>query len=101
MRRVLSVLLLAFLVASPLTAQRDLTPLDVVTMKSVAGVFPSPDGHRIAFTRSEPRRPADPPGAAYTTLSLVDADGERVLVAGAANVGGVEWWPDGSALTFV
>ena len=99
MRRLPIVLLLA-VVAGPLAAQRALTPMDVVLMRSVSGVHPSPDGARIAFTRSEPRRPADPPGAAYTTLHVLDTGGERVLVAGAANVGGVEWRPDGSALTF-
>jgi dipeptidyl aminopeptidase/acylaminoacyl peptidase len=101
MRRVAPVLCLAFLIASPLLAQRALTPLDVVTMKSVAGAFPSPDGSRIAFTRSEPRGPTAPPGAAYTALYVLDAGGERALVAGAANVGGVAWRPDGSAATFV
>ena len=100
MRRVTSAFLLALLIAPPLLAQRDLTPLDVVTMKSVAGVFPSPDGRRIAFTRSEPRRPADPPGVAYTTLHVLDAGGERTLVAGAADVGGVAW-RDASTLTFL
>jgi len=101
MRRVAPVLCLAFLIASPLLAQRALTPLDVVTMKSVAGAFPSPDGSRIAFTRSEPRGPTAPPGAAYTALYVLDAGGEQALVAGAANVGGVAWRPDGSAATFV
>jgi len=90
------------LVTAPAAAQRDLTPLDVVTLKSVGGVYPSPDGTRLAFTRSEPRLPTDRPGAAYTTLYLVDADGtERALAAGHRTVSGVAWRPDGSAVTFL
>ncbi|MDH5197772.1 MAG: alpha/beta fold hydrolase, partial [Gemmatimonadota bacterium] len=102
MRRHISALLLALLVAPPLMAQRDLTPLDVVTMKTVSDVLPSPDGTRIAFTRSEPRLPSDPPGSAYTGLYLLDADGaERPLAAGHRSIGGVAWQPDGSAVTFL
>ncbi|HEX9631398.1 MAG TPA: alpha/beta fold hydrolase [Gemmatimonadales bacterium] len=101
MRRIVPVLCSAFLVAPPLAAQRDLTPLDVVTMKSVTGAIPSPDGSRIAFTRSEPRGPTAAPGAAYTTLSLLDGGGERGLVTGAVNIGTVAWQPDGAAVTFL
>lgn len=100
MKRLLVGIALVLVAASPLVAQRDLTPLDVVTMKSVTGVFPSPDGRRIAFTRSEPRGPAAPPGAAYTTLFLLDAGGERALVDGAANVGSVGWRDPGT-ITFL
>ncbi len=93
---------LSVLVASTVSAQRDLTPLDVVTMRSVSGVYPSPDGSHVAFTRSEPRTPADEPGSAYDGLYLlVDASGERPLAAGNRNVGSVSWIPDGSAITFL
>jgi dipeptidyl aminopeptidase/acylaminoacyl peptidase len=93
---------LSLLVAPAASAQRDLTPLDVVTMRSVSGVYPSPNGIRVAFTRTEPRTPAGEPGSAYGGLYLlVDAEGERPLAAGNRNVGGVSWMPDGSAITFL
>ncbi|MBT8398701.1 MAG: PD40 domain-containing protein [Gemmatimonadetes bacterium] len=83
-------------------AGRDLTPMDVATMKSVTGVYPSPDGSRIAFTRSEPRGPADSPGGAYTNLYMLGGDhGPRPLVAGKRNVVGVAWHPGGNLLTFL
>jgi dipeptidyl aminopeptidase/acylaminoacyl peptidase len=83
-------------------AQRDLSPLDVVTLRSVSGVYPSPDGAHLAFTRSEPRTPADEPGSAYHGLYLLgDDSGERSLAAGQRSVGGVSWIPDGSAITFL
>ncbi len=102
MRRPLWSLVLLCLYGSPALAQRDLTPVDVVTLKSVSGVYPSRDGARIAFTRSEPRLPTDQPGSAYTTLYLLDVDGqERPLAAGDRVVSGVAWRPDGSAVTFL
>jgi Tol biopolymer transport system component len=102
MRRLLVVSVLAVLCAPSLRAQRDLTPLDVVTMRTVTGVFPALVGTRIAFTRSEPRLPSDPPGPAYTGLYLLDRDGtERPLAAGHRNIGGVDWWPGGPEVTFL
>ncbi len=101
-KQILSVIVGAVLLAPTAWAQRDLTPLDVVTMKSVSGVYPSPDGATIAFTRSEPRGPADPSGGAYGGLYVLNADDtERVLVAGRRNIAGVAWMPDGSAITFL
>jgi dipeptidyl aminopeptidase/acylaminoacyl peptidase len=84
-----------------LAAQRDLSPLDVVTMRSVSGVYPSPDGTQIAFTRTEPRTPRDAPGGSFNGLYLLGADGrERPLVADKRNVNGVSWHPNGT-LTFL
>jgi dipeptidyl aminopeptidase/acylaminoacyl peptidase len=81
---------------------RDLTPLDVVLMKSVTGAFPSPDGSLIAFTRSEPRPPEDGPGAGYSGLYLLDEAGaERPLAAGRRSIGGVAWDPRGTRITFL
>jgi len=98
----LLVFAIAALGAAPLRAQRDLTPLDVVTMRTVSDVFPSPVAGRIAFTRAEPRLPSDDPGTAYTGLYLLEPDGtERPLAAGHRSIGAVEWRPDGSAVTFL
>ncbi|UCD25652.1 MAG: S9 family peptidase [Gemmatimonadota bacterium] len=98
----LCLVLIAGLAPICLTAQRDLTPLDAVTMKSVSGVYPSPDGTRVVFTRTEPRTPDDMPGGAYTTLHMLDANGDEIpLAAGSRNIGGVAWMPDGSAITFL
>jgi dipeptidyl aminopeptidase/acylaminoacyl peptidase len=102
MNRLLISAALVLLAAFPLAAQRELTPLDVVTMRSVSGVHPSPDGLWIAFTRTEPRGPADAPGAAYTGLYVLEpGGGERALAAGGRSLGAVAWRPDGSAVTFL
>jgi len=82
-----------------LVAQQELTPLDVVTMKNVGSVYPSPDGAMIAFTRTEPRGPDDSPGSARSTLHMLDESfGEHALASG---VGGVSWSPDGTSITFL
>jgi dipeptidyl aminopeptidase/acylaminoacyl peptidase len=81
---------------------RDLTPLDVVLMKSVTGAFPSPDGSLMAFTRSDPRPPEHGPGAGYSDLYLLDEAGaERPLAAGRRSIGGVAWDPRGTRITFL
>jgi len=83
-------------------AQRELTPLDVVTLRNVSGVYPSPDGRRIAFTRTEPRTPEDTPGSAYGTLYMLAENGtEYPLLAGKRSIGGVSWAPYGAAITFL
>lgn len=83
-------------------ARRDLTPMDVATMKSVTGVYPSPDGSRIAYTLSVPRGPQDSPGGPYTNLHMLEGDhGPRPLVSGKRSVGGVAWHPGGDLLTFL
>src|SRR5688572_1880373 len=82
--------------------QRGLTPLQVAELQSVTGVYPSPNGTLLAFTRATPRLAAGGPGAATdNTLWVVGADGteERQLVS--RPVGGVAWQPDGSALTYL
>lgn len=85
-------------------AQDDLSPLEVVMLRSVGGVYPSPDGGMIAFTRSIPRGPEDGPGRGFTQLMLMDATpngSERTLIGGKRSIGGVAWEPGGAALTFL
>lgn len=79
-----------------------LTPMQVAELQSVTGVFPSPDGSQIAFTRAVPRLAAAGPGASSdNALWVMAGDGgdQRQLAARAGS--GVSWTPDGSALTFI
>jgi len=88
--------------AGPAAAQRQLTPHDVVMMRSVSGAYPSPDGTLVAFSRSEPRGPQDTPGGGYTTPHLLDGDHRsRPLATGKRNLGSVAWHPRGGILTFL
>lgn len=82
-------------------AQQDLTPIDVLTMESVSGAYPAPDGSRIAFTRSIPRGPEDGVGGGYSSLFLLTADGERPLISGNRSIGGITWTPAGDAISFL
>lgn len=85
----------------PVRAQEDLTPLDVVLLKSVSGVFPSPDGDRVVFTRSEPRTPDQTPGVPWSRLYVLTGGGEEAVLPDRRSVGSVAWMPDGSRLTFL
>ena len=98
-KQVVCLSVIALLVPVALSAQQELTPLGVVTMKSVGSVYPSPDGTMIAFTLTEPRGPDDTPGPGRGTLRLLDQSfSERELVSG---VSGVSWSPDGASITFL
>lgn len=89
--------------AATLAAQDGITPIQVMKLRTVTGVFPSPDGERIAFLRSQPRLPTEEAGPAHVHLFVVPASGgeETLLVGGAKQIGGVAWSPDGKLLTFL
>ncbi|MFG1691258.1 alpha/beta fold hydrolase [Gemmatimonadota bacterium] len=100
--RALWILALGLLLSAGAWYHGELTPLDVLLLKSVTGVYPSPDGTTVAFTRSIPRGPEDGTGGGFTDLFMLDDEGgERPLATGKRGIGGVSWMPDGSALTFL
>ena len=91
-------LVLALLLSSwPLAAADTLTPPDVARLKTVSAVAISPDGSRIAYTLSIPRRPMEEDdGPAWAELHVVGRDGaSRAFVTGAVNVADVAWTKDG------
>jgi dipeptidyl aminopeptidase/acylaminoacyl peptidase len=94
-------LALALLLPVATSAQEDLTPLDVLMLRSVSGAYPSPDGTTIVFTRSVPRGPEDGVGGGYSALYALTEVGERPLVTGKRGIGGVAWRPDGRSVTFL
>ena len=69
----------------PLAAADTLTPFDVGRLRSVSAVAISPDGSRIAYSLSVPRRPMEEDdGPAWAELHLVGRDGvSRAFVTGA------------------
>ena len=69
-------LTLALVLAAPAAAQEDLTPLDVLMLKSVSGAYPSPGGDVVVFTRSDPRGPDEGVGGGVRVA--VDAFGGEI-----------------------
>jgi dipeptidyl aminopeptidase/acylaminoacyl peptidase len=112
MYRRLSVLLLASLGCAALApahavqeaARRPMTLEDISRLSSVTGAELSPDGKRLAFTRSVQRRPmADEDGPAWVELFVLDVESgrERPFVTGKVNVSAIEWTQGGAQIAFL
>src|SRR5450759_2614039 len=95
--------LLLLFAAWPLVAADTVSPFDVARLRSVSAVAISPDGSRIAYTLSVPRRTLEEEdGAAWAELHVVGRDGvSRPFVTGAVNVADVAWTKDGREISFV
>ena len=98
-----ALLFLAFLAAWPLAAADTLGPFDVARIRSVGSVVLSPDGTRIAYTLSVPRKVLDEEdGPAWNELHVVGRDGaSRAFVTGAVNVADIAWTKDGKGISFI
>ncbi|HQR46010.1 MAG TPA: S9 family peptidase [Thermoanaerobaculia bacterium] len=80
-----------------------LTPQHVAKIRSVASVAISPDGGRVAYVLTSPRRPlADEDGPAWAELHVVGRDGaSRPFVTGEVNVSRPAWTKDGRSISFL
>lgn len=76
---------------------------DIAKMKYVNGAAISPDGNLIAYTQVVQRTlMKDENGSAFSHLHIVDTTGKsRAFVTGQTNVSGVQWTPDGQAISFL
>ena len=102
MLRAAALLLLVF--ALPvLAANGGMTLEQLATLRTVTQATVSPDGGRIAYVLSVPRRVGvDDDGPAWGELHVVSRDGaNRGYVTGQVNVGGLEWSPDGRSLYYL
>jgi len=103
MKRLILVSVLACTLATPAVAD-GLTFEQLAAIRSVGSVVLSPDGSRIAYTLSVPRRPwHDENGPARNELRMVarDGSGDRVFVGGKIGASAVRFTPDGSMLTYL
>lgn len=84
--------------AQPLTAH------DVATIRGVTSAAMSPDGKKVAYTLSVPRKPlVDDDGGAWSELHVYDAATAqaRAYVSGKVNVSALQWTPDGRGVAFL
>src|SRR5262249_4767964 len=80
-----------------------LTPHRVAQIQNVAAATISPDGKRVAYALSVPRKVMeDDDGPNFTELWIVPFDGgePRAYVTGKTDVSNVQWLPDSSAIAF-
>ena len=103
--RPLALVLLLPLLSAIAPAQEGLwTPRHVEAVRAVTAVAMSPDGARVAYTLSVPRRAGkDDDGVNWAELRVLDnADGrERTFVGGKVNVSAIAWAPSGSEIAFL
>ncbi len=79
------------------------TPDHVARLRSVTSAAIAPDGSKVAYVLSVPRRPpAEDDGPAWAELHVVDRSrGSRPFVAGEVNVADLAWAPDGRSILFL
>jgi dipeptidyl aminopeptidase/acylaminoacyl peptidase len=88
--------------AVPLGAEM-LTPQHVARIRAVTSLAMAPDGSKVAYVLSVPRRPLnDEDGPLWAELHVVNRDGvSRSYVTGEVNVSGVAWTKDGRSISFL
>lgn len=92
------------LFAAPALAQdRTMEIEDLFQIRAVGAALMAPDGDSVAYTLFTPRDVVNgaEDGASQASLHIATGEGEtRTFIQDAGGFGGVEWMPDGSALTF-
>lgn len=81
-----------------------LTPSHVAALRSVTEAVISPDGTKVAYLASQPRKPGvDDDGDAWSELWVLDgmSDRKKPFVTGKTSVEKVAWVPDGSQIAFL
>ena len=75
----------------------------VAKVRAVTSVATSPDGTKVAYVLSIPRRlPAEEDGPAWAELHVVGRDGKsKPYLTGEVNVADVQWTSDGRGLLFL
>ena len=79
------------------------TPHHVARIRTITWVAISPDGSKIAYLLSVPRRPSvDEDGPGWLEMHVVGPDGKsRPFVTGEVNVADPTWTRDGKAILFL
>jgi dipeptidyl aminopeptidase/acylaminoacyl peptidase len=79
------------------------TPQHVAKIRAVTAASISPDGSRVAYVLSVPRRPnVDEDGPSWAELHVVGPDGKsRPFVTGEVNVAEPTWTRDGNSILFI
>ena len=95
--------LLAVCAPAPGQDQQIFTPRRLARLRSVSEAKISPDGKRVAYVLSVPRKLLkENDGPAWGELHVVDDKGNsRAFVSGSVKVSKVDWTPDGLGVSFL
>ncbi len=98
-----SLILLGWLGTSPAADLEKFTPHHVAKIRAVTTAAISPDGSKVAYVLSVPRKPnVDEDGPAWAELHVVGPDGKsRPFVTGEVNVADPTWTRDGNSILFL
>src|SRR5262245_24383509 len=99
MRRLLVLLTLLLPSFIPAAEPAGWTPAQMMQLKRIGGVFPSPDGKRVAYTVREAAMD-ELRSEFITQIHLVDADGGNPLqlTRGQNSSDNPQWSPDGKSI---
>lgn len=80
-----------------------MTPAHVARIRTVTASSMAPDGSKVAYILSVPRKPmVDDDGPSWTELHVVGVDGkDRGYVTGEVNVADLTWSSDSKSITFL
>lgn len=81
-----------------------MTPHHVAKLRGVSSAKMSPDGSRVAFTRSVPRIPfEDDDGSSWTELHVIQLETgvTTPFITGEQSVRSIRWTPDGKGIGFL
>jgi dipeptidyl aminopeptidase/acylaminoacyl peptidase len=99
-----SIAMMSIAVATPAAAADDtITADDIARTRWVTSARISPDGALVAYVLSVPRTPCeDDDGGAWAELHVAGPRGRtRPFVTGEVHVGGIDWTPDGTGISFL
>ena len=103
-RYLLFTLAVVFFCAGNLSAQKVITPEDVLSIRELSDLQLSPNGKQIVFVVNEPNDAKSPREPRVSNIWVVPTDGSespRPLIPDLKNAASPRWSPDGSSLAFL
>lgn len=101
-RHIIPAILLIFLVAMPVLAQRTMTPEDIAAIQNVGVTQISPDGKHVAYTLVVPADPKveNRPASTHLYVYSIESGNSTALLTSGGGIGNLDFRPDKGTITF-